>query len=165
MKRLAMLPLPPRLIEGVRLFRRLLTGTTKLGISFSIALAIGLLARAAHAQSPGEALYLEHCAVCHQPDGKGIPGFFPPLAGNETVVAEEEDEVQAYLGRVIFGYHGGLIVDGQMYAGRMPPIGYRGRINDNELLDLINYQRTAWGNDARPVTFSELARARAARTP
>ncbi|HSH29646.1 MAG TPA: cytochrome c [Thiohalobacter sp.] len=126
--------------------------------------AIGLLLTAAGAQagSPGEALYLQHCAVCHQPDGKGVPGLFPPLAGNPRVTAEEPAQVQVYLGRVIFGYHGGLIVDKQVYSGTMPPIGYAGRINDSELLDLINYQRSAWGNDARPVTFEELAKVRAA---
>lgn len=125
---------------------------------------IGLLLTAAAAQagSPGEALYLQHCAVCHQPDGKGVPGIFPPLAGNPRVTAEDPAQVQVYLGRIIFGYHGGLIVDKQMYSGTMPPIGYTGRINDTELLDLINYQRSAWGNDARPVTFEELAKARAA---
>lgn len=125
---------------------------------------IGLLLATAGAQAepPGEALYLQHCAACHQPDGKGVPGFFPPLADNPRVTAEDPEQVQEYLDRIIFGYHGGLIVDNQMYSGQMPPIGYLGRINDSELLDLINYQRGAWGNDARPVTFEELAKARAA---
>lgn len=117
------------------------------------------------AEAPGEELYLHHCAVCHQPDGTGIPGFFPPLAGNPTVTAEDPDAVQTYLGRIIFGYHGGLIVDHQMYSGRMPPIGYRGRLTDSELLDLINYQRSAWGHAARPVTIMELDTARAAGRP
>jgi cytochrome c oxidase cbb3-type subunit 2 len=81
------------------------------------------------------------------------------------VTSEDAEKVQEYLGRIIFGYHGGLIVDKQVYSGRMPPIGYVGRINDSELLDLINYQRTAWGNDARPVTFAELAKARSAGSP
>lgn len=121
-----------------------------------------LAAAAVQAQSPGEALYLQHCAVCHQPDGKGVPGFFPPLAGNPRVTTEDPEQVQVYLGRVVFGHHGGLIVDKQVYSGTMPPIGYVGRVNDSELLDLINYQRQAWGNDARPVTFEELAKARAA---
>ena len=121
-----------------------------------------LAAAAVQAQTPGEALYLQHCAVCHQPDGKGVPGFFPPLAGNPRVTAEDPDQVQVYLGRVVFGHHGGLIIDKQVYSGTMPPIGYVGRVNDSELLDLINYQRQAWGNDARPVTFEELAKARAA---
>lgn len=124
-----------------------------------------LAANGVFAQSRGEELYLQHCAACHQPSGKGIPGIFPPLAADATVIAEEPQQVQVYLGRIIFGYHGALIVNRELYTGRMPPIGYFGRLTDNELLDLINYTRGAWGNVARPVTFGELATARAAGRP
>lgn len=125
-------------------------------------LGIVLVPAALQADDLGEAMYLEHCAVCHQPDGKGIPGFFPPLAGNPSVTANGKSDVLQYLGRIIFGFHGSLIVNGQLYTGRMPPIGYRGHINDTELLALINYQRSAWGNHGRHITLSELAEARAA---
>lgn len=124
------------------------------------ALLLGMAA--VQAQPAGEALYLQHCAVCHQPDGRGAPGFFPPLAGNAHVTGDDPAQVQAYLGRIVFGYHGGLVVDKRVYSGQMPPIGYTGRLNDSELLDLVNYLRSAWGNDARPITFEELAKARAA---
>lgn len=133
------------------------------GMAACCAAGLALLAAAAaRGQSTGEELYADHCAVCHQPDGKGIPGFFPPLAGDPLVTAEDPEQVQLLLGRVIFGFHGGLIVNNELYSGRMPPIGYRGRLNDSELLELINYMRGAWGNDARPVTFAELAKAREA---
>ena len=112
--------------------------------------------------SEGGALYMLHCSVCHQPNGKGISGFFPPLADNDHVNSNNAETIQNYLRRVIFGYHGGLIVDNQVYSGRMPPIGYVGRLNDSELLDLINYQRSAWGGNARAITFTELAKARKA---
>ncbi|MCW8924060.1 MAG: cytochrome c [Gammaproteobacteria bacterium] len=135
---------------------------TNLGVA---AAALLLSISSVHAGSTGEAMYLQHCSMCHQPDGKGIPGFFPPLADNPRVISEKPEKVQEYLSRIIFGYHGGLIVNKQMYSGNMPPIGYVGRINDSELLELINYQRTAFGNNARPVTFSELARARKTGSP
>lgn len=108
----------------------------------------------------GEALYIEHCAVCHQPNGQGISGLIPPLADNPRVLAEEPKEIQEFLTRIIFGYHGGLVVDNKVYSGRMPPLGYTGNINESDLLELINYLRSAWGNDARPITFKELANAR-----
>lgn len=117
------------------------------------------------AESRGEALYKQHCSACHQPNGKGIPALFPPLAGNPLVTSNEPEKIQEYLARVIFGYHGGLIVNNQVYSGNMPPIGYQGRINDSELLDLINYQRTAWGNDAKPITAGDLATARKKNAP
>jgi len=103
---------------------------------------------------------MQHGSASHQPNGKGITGFFPPLAGNDQANSDDEKTIQNYLRRVIFGYHGGLIVNNEVYSGRMPPIGYVGRLNDTELLKLINYQRTAWGSNARAITFSELAKAR-----
>lgn len=112
------------------------------------------------ANSAGEALYMQHCAMCHQPGGKGIPGFFPPLADNARANSNDPEDIQNYLRRVIFGYHGGLVVNNQMYSGRMPPIGYAGRLNDSELLDLINYQRSSWGSNTKAITFAELAKAR-----
>ena len=124
--------------------------------------ALLLSASTVQASPVGENLYLQHCAVCHQPDGRGVPAIFPPLADNLRVTSNDPGKIQDYLRRVIFGYHGGLIVNNQMYSGRMPPIGYVGRINDTELLDLVNYQRTAWGSKARLITFTELAKARKA---
>lgn len=110
----------------------------------------------------GETFYLHYCGSCHQPNGKGVPGFFPPLAGNESVTSEEADEIQELLRTIVFGHHGELEVDGVVYIGTMPPIGFWGRVNDGEILSLVNYQRNAWGNRARPVSARELARARTA---
>lgn len=130
-------------------------------VASAAAISLLLLGNASAAEpQAGEALYLQHCAVCHQPDGKGIPGLFPPLAGNPRVTAEKPQQIQEYLQRVIFGYHGGLIVDNRVYSGQMPPLGDAANINESDLLALINYQRQAWGNDASPITFKDLATAR-----
>ena len=115
---------------------------------------------AVQAADTGVDLYGQHCAVCHQPNGKGIPGVIPPLAGNSRLTSDDPDQIQEFLRRIIFGYHGGLIVNRQVYSGRMPPIGRVGRVNETELRDLVNHLRSSWGNNARPITFEELARAR-----
>jgi len=129
------------------------------------AAALLLSASPIHESAVGEAMYLQHCSMCHQPDGKGILGIFPPLAGNPQVTSEDPEKIQEYLRRIIFGHHGGLIVNKQMYSGRMPHIGYVERINDSELLDLINYQRTAWGYKVRLINFAEPAKARKMSSP
>ena len=130
-----------------------------------VTLLVTTLPAQADTNAVGEALYMQHCSACHQPNGKGIPAVFPPLTGNPLVTSNNPVKIQEYLERIIFGYHGGLIVNHQVYSGNMPPIGYHGRMNDSELLDLINYQRKAWGHNAKPITAMELAKAREKGTP
>ena len=61
---------------------RLVKRIAAAGLSAAALLAA---ASAASAQGGGEALFKENCAACHQPDGKGVPGAFPALAGNSFV--------------------------------------------------------------------------------
>ena len=35
-------------------------------------------------------LYNMACMACHQPEGKGLPGVYPPLAGSEWVSGDPE---------------------------------------------------------------------------
>lgn len=53
-----------------------------------------LVTSSSDAASEGEELYLQYCAACHQPDGKGITGFFPPLANNPMVTSDEPGKIQ-----------------------------------------------------------------------
>jgi mono/diheme cytochrome c family protein len=132
----------------------------RLGAAFvAVLVSTGAMAQE---RSPEEKLYLQYCGSCHQPNGKGIPGFFPPLAGNESVTSDDAEEIQEFLRKIIFGFHGALVVDDKVYVGTMPPIGIWGRVNDSEILALVNYQRNAWGNRARPISAQELAQARQA---
>lgn len=136
-----------------------------IGLSILVGAAWSFAVGVQAADGTGATLYAQHCEVCHQPDGNGIRGIIPPLAGNVRVTGDDRAQVQDFLRRIIFGYHGGLIVNGQVYSGRMPPIGRVGRVNDTELRDLVNYVRMSWGSRARPVTFEEIAQARASTAP
>src|ERR1700733_14468587 len=40
------------------------------------------------AKKRGALLYLDNCAACHRPDGRGYEGVFPSLAGNPVVAAD-----------------------------------------------------------------------------
>jgi mono/diheme cytochrome c family protein len=72
----------------------------------------------AGAQDNGAAdLYVTNCAGCHQPDGEGIPGTFPPLAGNPNATDGE------YVAVVITdGKSGSIEVLGETYNTEMPPV-------------------------------------------
>ncbi|MBU1227113.1 MAG: cytochrome c, partial [Actinobacteria bacterium] len=90
-----------------------------LGAAALVALAAAGLViasgRTAAAQESGEAVYRSICAACHQADGAGLPGVFPPLAGNPSV--EDADYVRTVIGA---GLSGPLEVNGVAYDGVMP---------------------------------------------
>ena len=97
------------------------------------------LARAERVRSiaRGQAVYLANCAQCHQPNGMGVKGAIPNLAGNAAISGDDP-------GNAITPVLAGL--QGQGNYGGMPRFG--GALGDRELADLANYIRTAWGNDA-----------------
>lgn len=65
----------------------------------------------------GATIYAENCVSCHQADGTGIPGTFPPLRGNPAVADT------AYVEAVIQdGLSGPLDVNGEIYDSVMAAI-------------------------------------------
>lgn len=103
----------------------------------------------------GETLFGSTCAACHQANGEGIPGVFPPLRGNAAV---NDDDPGTQLLTMLNGRHGTKI-GGQVYSGVMPPFG--SQFSDVQIADIANYERSSWGNHAKPVTPAEIAALRA----
>src|SRR5699024_1484059 len=99
-------------------------------------------------------LYSNTCAACHQQNGKGVSGAFPPLAGNPVV--ENQDPTE-HIKVVLFGAQGKTI-DGVSYNAAMPPFGKQ--LTDEEAAAIINHERTSWGNDAPTVTAEDVAKVR-----
>ncbi len=101
-------------------------------------LLIVLMASMASAQEDlGEDVYGRNCVGCHQPDGRGLPGNFPPLTGNANV------QDAAYVEDVIRnGKQGELVVDGVTYDGVMPAFG---QLTDEEIAAVIDYVQNRLG--------------------
>ena len=85
----------------------------------------------------GAALYVDHCAGCHQAKGRGIPGVFPPLAGNGVVIAPDPSNI---LKVVLLG------IPAQNKYIPIPP--FAAQLNDQQIADITNYIRASWGNNA-----------------
>jgi mono/diheme cytochrome c family protein len=97
------------------------------------------------APTPGAGVYNQYCAVCHQSDGKGTPGVFPPLAGSPVVMGDPH-----YLARlVLYGLGGRIAVGGQTYSGNMAGLGKN--MNDAQIAQALTYIRSTWGNNAEAV--------------
>ncbi len=110
--------------------------------AFVIALA-AQTCLAAHAQQPdGRAIFEAQCVACHQPNGKGVPGNFPPLAGNADIFLARDYPARV----VLFGLSGKIQVGGHSFDGAMPPLG--DTLKDAEIAAVVNYVRGAFGNKA-----------------
>ena len=104
----------------------------------------------------GAETYATRCLACHQANGGGVPGVFPPLVDTDWVVGDKGVLIRI----VLNGVTGEMEVNGQVYTGAMPPWG--SFLNDEEMAGLLTYIRTSWGNEAPPVTPEEVGRVREA---
>jgi nitrite reductase (NO-forming)/hydroxylamine reductase len=102
----------------------------------------------------GESVYLANCAACHQPNGQGLPGAFPPLAESDFLLGNRTEVMTAAL----FGLSGPITVNGVDYNGVMPSMGY---LPDQDLADALTYVFASWGNTGAAVSVDEVAALRA----
>ncbi|HTU83884.1 MAG TPA: cytochrome c [Candidatus Acidoferrales bacterium] len=98
----------------------------------------------------GGRVYATNCASCHQSDGRGVAGAFPPLAGSALVTGPPE----RLIALVKLGISGRLQVSGQTYDGTMPRWGQL--ISDEQIAAVVTYIRTSWHNRAGPVTLADV---------
>lgn len=101
--------------------------------------------------SNGKNVYETYCISCHQENGEGVPGAFPPLAKTGRL-ADKNKLVKI----VLQGMRGPINVNGVKYDLEMASIS----LNDKETADVINYIRNSWGNKAPMVTVAEVAAAK-----
>ncbi len=92
------------------------------------------------------------CLTCHQENGQGVPGAFPPLVGS----AEHMGDCQKHAGIVLNGLSGEIVVAGTTYNGVMPPVN----LTDAEVAAVITYERLSWGNDYGPCLPADVAGAK-----
>ena len=112
----------------------------------------------AYDAAKGKAAFDSTCAACHQASGEGVPGAFPPLKGNAAV---ENADPTAQLDTILHG-RSGTVIGGQKYSGVMPE--FASQLSDADVADIANYERSAWGNNGKPVTPDEVAAIRAGKT-
>jgi mono/diheme cytochrome c family protein len=105
----------------------------------------------------GQALY-GRCAACHQPNGAGLAGAFPPLSASEWVTGNPDVPIRV----VLHGLQGEISVAGSTYNGVMLAYGGTGEMTDAEVAAVLTYVRSAFGNSASAVTADEVAAVRAA---
>ena len=101
----------------------------------------------------GASVYTANCAGCHGAQGTGLPGTFPPLAGNPFVVGD----AKAVIHVIKAGLNGPVNVKGQTYNGQMP--AWKGQLTNKQIADVATYIRSAWGNKGSAVTEADVSAA------
>jgi mono/diheme cytochrome c family protein len=120
----------------------LIAGAVGCGLLAAGANAAASAPAAAAAKVDGAQIFADQCSACHQQNGQGVAGQFPPLAQNPDIFLARDYPARV----VLFGLSGKITIGGQSFDGVMPPLGV---LKDEEIAAVVRYVRTAWGNDAR----------------
>lgn len=101
----------------------------------------------------GGRIYAANCAACHQAEGQGIPGVFPPVAGSDYLMSNPARAA----GVVINGLSGPIEVNGVAYNGVMPAA----KLTDEQVANVVTYVMNSFGNKGTEMTPSQVANVRA----
>ena len=110
--------------------------------------------RSGDASARGAQVYLDNCAACHRPDGRGYDRVFPVLAGNPVVRASNPLSLTAI---VLLG-SSTPVTSGSPAQFTMPSFAWR--LSDQQVADVVTFIRTSWGNDATQISAADVARVR-----
>nr|NIQ16109.1 c-type cytochrome [Candidatus Dadabacteria bacterium] len=98
----------------------------------------------------GKQLYIKQCATCHQVDGKGVTGVFPPLIDDPVLNDPDSSE---HITIILNGLKG-KVINGIDYASEMP--AHKDILSDEEIAQIVNYEREKWGNTDNPITAGDV---------
>ena len=100
----------------------------------------------------GRRVFSQICFSCHQPNGQGMPGVFPPLAKSDFLMADRDRAV----GILLHGRQGPITVNGRKYNNVMPQLN----LSDRQIADVLTYVMNSWGNSGDSVKVAEVTRVR-----
>ncbi|MFT5220222.1 MAG: nitrite reductase (NO-forming) [Gammaproteobacteria bacterium] len=101
----------------------------------------------------GQRVYDSNCLACHQPDGGGITGAFPPLAGSDYLLSNPEGAIDILLK----GLSGKINVNGKEYNGVMPAV----QLSDEKMANVLTYILNTWNNNGGEIKPADVAAKRA----
>ncbi len=92
----------------------------------------------------GEHIYRNVCAACHMPDGRGVPGNFPPLAASDYLNTDVKRAIRA----VSEGLQGEIQVNGETFNNVMPRLN----LSAEEIANVLTFVYSRWDNSGVEVT-------------
>ncbi len=100
----------------------------------------------------GKKIFAANCQTCHQANGLGVAGQYPPLAGSEFTTGGSKRPAMI----VLKGLQGPVTVKGQKFGTAvMQP--WDKTLTDQRIADVLTYERSEWGNNGSAVTAEQIA--------
>jgi len=96
----------------------------------------------------GKMIYQKTCITCHQADGQGMQGTYPPLANSGYLLADKYRAIK----QVLKGSMKKITVNGNDYQGVMTPQV----LNDSDVAQVLNYVCHSFGNNGFIFTSAEI---------
>src|SRR5690554_6035368 len=92
----------------------------------------------------GKDKYMATCVACHQANGQGVEGAFPPLAKADYL----NEDVDRAIDIVLNGKSGEITVNGKKYNSVMTAQA----LSDEDVANVLTYVYNSWGNNKTDVT-------------
>lgn len=104
-------------------------------------------------ENEGKNVYLKYCLACHQTDGSGVPGMYPPLKNSDWLGKDKEILIR----QILEGIQGIIVVNGKEYNQIMPKQDY---LTDKQIANVLSYVLKEMGNLPDSITVSDVAKVR-----
>ena len=108
----------------------------------------------------GAEVFTGHCAVCHGAKAEGIPGTFPPLAGQIRAFAAVPAGRDYLVMAVSAGLIGSVVVAGGTYQGAMPA---QSMLSEAQVAAVLNYLASGMGKGKSGAAAFDAAEVTAVR--
>ncbi|MDE2365926.1 MAG: cytochrome c oxidase subunit II [Betaproteobacteria bacterium] len=102
--------------------------------SASAAVDVNKVFTAEELKAEGEKVYAANCVACHQANGKGLPGTFPPLEGSKLANGPKADHIN-------------IVMNGKTGTA----MAAFKHLSDVQIAGVVTYERNSWGNTAGDV--------------
>lgn len=136
---------PMHMVKKALIVVVLITGSYLLVVAQSNSLAQSI--------KRGQEVFNATCKNCHQENGQGQPGVYPPLAKSDFLAKDAKRAI----GIVRNGLNGEITVNGKVYNNDMPA---QTQLTDQQVSDVLNFVRNSWGNKGKAITLVQVKAAR-----
>lgn len=100
----------------------------------------------------GSELYAANCAMCHQANGAGAPGQYPPLKGRIDKIAASAEGKHYLADVLVYGMAARIEAGGASYVGFMPAFK---QLPDADIATLLTWLSSL--GDSKPAPVIETA--------